>query len=115
MRKIRKLYKNRKRLDDEDHYVWSNRRCIHCEILVVDTMEEVPDTIRTPIWHINSGSDICLLCRAESIVASKGLDPVKIFDPQVDTLMGRIFIIAKRKLESDQAIYKTEGFQPAVD
>lgn len=105
MQKIEKISKHRKPLREDDHYAWSPKRCIHCEILIVDKIADVPESIRVPIWHINSGSDVCMLCRAESIVVTKGLDPVKIFDERVDHLLARIFKIAARKLEGDEAVH----------
>lgn len=114
MRKVREVEKIRKNLKRDDS-TWSNERCIHCEILIVQTLDKVPSYVRNPLWHIDSGSNVCMLCRAESIVASKGLDPVDVFDPIVAKLFYQIYRIARKKLEGDQALDQGENLEAVLN
>lgn len=67
----KKIRKNLERAAD----VWANDRCLICEILIVDSLDEVPDFIQHPRWHLNNGGGVCALCAAEEACRFRGINP----------------------------------------
>lgn len=73
--------------------VWAVKRCRVCEILLGDTLDEIPDHLPHPEWHVDSGDRLCCLCRAELIATEQGLDILDLSSDELTVLISSVLEI----------------------
>lgn len=77
--------RDRERFD----YIWSNKQCTVCGILIVNRAEAAQDHVPHPEWHVDVGG-VCSLCFCENAIKAMGLNPLFMFHSEVSSIAGDI-------------------------